>query len=81
MTFPGAETMKAGIIGVEALRSSCARGLRLEDWAVPFRCAWSISSRIVSMLVCMLVVGEIEGLLAGGVGRVVAVELDFEEVL
>jgi hypothetical protein len=33
------------------------------------------------MLVGMLVVGEIEGLLAGGVRMAVAVELDLEEVL
>jgi len=67
MTFPGAETMKAGIIGVEALRSSCARGLRLEDLTMPFRCVWSMSSRRASMLVGMLVVGEMEGLLVFGV--------------
>jgi hypothetical protein len=78
MTFPGAETMKAGIIGVEALRSSCCR--RFEDLAVPFRCVWSISSRRASISVGMLVVGEMEGLLAGGVGMTVAVELDLEEV-
>jgi hypothetical protein len=77
--------MKAGIIGVEALRSSWPRAFRLEDLAVPFRCVRSISSRRASMLVGIFVVGELEGLLADVVGMAVAVEvaveLDFDEVL
>lgn len=80
MTFPGAETMKAGIIGVEALRSRCARGLRLELLAEPLRWVCSISSRRISTVAGMAV-GDIEGLLVYGVWIEVAPELDLEEVL
>jgi hypothetical protein len=67
MTFPGADTMKAGIIGVDALRSRCARGLRLDPLLEPLRCICSTSACRDSPFGGMSGVGEVERVLVGGV--------------
>ena len=74
--------MKAGIIGAEGLRSTYARGLRLEPLIEPLRLVCSTSVRRTSILAGMSNVRDMDGEMAGGVYSMeFVIELDLEEVL
>jgi len=80
ITFPGAETMKAGIIGVDCLRLICDAGLCLEPLEFPFRCVCLRPLLMLSTLTGIVVVGDVEGVLVEGVKMESSIELDLEEV-
>lgn len=65
MTLPGAETMNAGIIGVDALRSSFPREAFFEDLCVPLILIFATFSSRASTLECVAAVGEFDMLEEG----------------
>jgi hypothetical protein len=81
MTFPGAETMKAGIIGEDCFRFMLDRGSCVMPLVVPLRCACSRLWRKSSILWGISEVGEDDDVLQVGVEMAKSMELDFEEVL
>lgn len=81
MTFPGADTIKAGIIGEDCLRFICARGLDLVPF-VPLICTLFTPSFISSSskFEGISEVGDKEGVLEVGVVMMWLRELDRDEL-
>lgn len=79
ITFPGAETMKAGIIGDDCLRLNCERGLEA-GFSPPLICTRFTPLLSSSSWEGILDVGDNNGVLQAGVVIMWLMELDREEL-
>lgn len=79
ITFPGAETMKAGIIGDDCLRFNCERGFEA-GFSSPLICTRFTPLLSSSSWEGMSDVGDNDGVLQAGVVMMWPTELDREEL-